>query len=285
MVKADKDLIKPSIYSLLVGFFVTLIFFVPIAIAALVFGTEGTVARIILGLLGAVLVFAQYAVTYIFSAMTIQLIYGYLSAGDGRMDKAWEIVQRDWLDILSLAAASTLVTVIKNAVRGNGRNRNFIGEAIANLINTIWTEATYIVLPIMVIEDVNLKDGLKRATYVIKNNLMLIGISTVGVNWITGIIGFILGALGLLLGFGIALPIISIAADSTPLIVVAILLGGLVASVFFMLASIINTYTSTAYHTCLYIWARDVEKARASQPAGIPVNVAAPQPLAAVLGK
>jgi hypothetical protein len=284
MVLADKDLIKPSIYALIVGFMVTLVFLVPIAIAALVLGTQGMLARIILGLLGAVLVFAQYAVTYLFSAMTIQLIYGYLSEGDGRMDKAWEIVRRDWLDILSLAAASTLVTIVKNAVRGNGRSRNLLGEAVAGLINTVWTEATYIVLPIMVIEDVNLKDGLKRATYIVKNNLMLIGISTVGVNWITGMIGFVFSVIGLVLGFGIAMPIISLAGDSVPLIVVAVVLGVLAASVFFMLASVINTYTSTAYHTCLYIWARDVEKAQAGQSAGIPIRIAAPRPLAAVLG-
>ena len=35
-----------------------------------------------------------------------------------------------------------------------------------------------------------------------------------------------------------------------------------------------------AYHTCLYLWARDVEKA---QVAGQPMQVAAPAPLAAVL--
>lgn len=284
MVSADKDLIKPSIYALFVGFLVTLVFMIPIAITALVLGTQGMIARIILALFGAVLIFAQYAVTYIFSAMTIQLVYGYLSEGDGRMDKAWEIVRRDWFNILTLAAASTLVTLIKNAVRGNGRSRNVIGEAVAGIINTVWTEATYIVLPIMIIEDVNLKDGLKRATYIFKNNLMLIGISTVGVSWITGMIGFVLGAVGLLLGFGIALPLISLAGDVLPLIVVAVVLGVFVASIFFMLASVINTYTSTAYHTCLYIWARDVEKSRASQSAGIPVRIAAPQPLAAVLG-
>jgi hypothetical protein len=45
-----------------------------------------------------------------------------------------------------------------------------------------------------------------------------------------------------------------------------------------MLASVIGSYTSTAYHTCLYLWARDVERA------GTGVQVAAPAPLAAVLG-
>jgi hypothetical protein len=282
MARADTDLIRPSIYALITGLVVSLIGAIPIVVAAIIFGTDNIIGRSILGLLGALLIFAQYAVTYIFSAMTISLIYGYLTDGDGRMDKAWAMVQRDWLDILSLAAASTLVSIVRSWVRGNGRNRNPIREAIANLIDTIWTEATYLVLPIMVIDDQNLKDGLKRATYIAKNNLMLVGVGAVGVRWITGLIGFVLGLIGVVIGIGIAFPIISLAGDSTILVVIAVTLGFLAASIFFMAASVINSYTSTAYHTCLYIWARDVEKAQTT--AGIPVNIAAPAPLAAVLG-
>jgi hypothetical protein len=283
MAFADNDLIKPSIYSLIVGFIVSLIGIIPIALAAFLFGTENIIGRVILGVLGVLLVFAQYSVTYIFSAMTVYLIFGYLSEGDGRMDKAWAIIQRDWLDILSLAAASTLVNVVKGWVKGNSRNRNFIREQIANLIDTVWTEATYLVLPVMVIEDANLKDGLKRATYIAKNNLLLIGISTIGVRWVTGLIGFVFGLVGIVLGVGIAFPLISLAGNSLPIIVVAVILGVLAASVFFMAAHIITSYTSTAYHTCLYLWARDVEKA--GQGVGIPVNIPAPAPLAAVLGR
>jgi len=194
------------------------------------------------------------------------------------MDKAWEIVQRDWLDILSLAAASTLVNIVKNWVRGNGKNRNFIRTSIANLIDTLWTEATFLVLPIMVIEDENLKDGLKRATYIVKNNLLLVGISTVGVRWVTGLIGFVIGLIGVVLGVGIAFPLITLAGDAILLVVIAVILGVMVASVFFMAAQVITSYTSTAYHTCLYLWARNVEHAQQ----GIPVSI--PAPLAAVLG-
>jgi len=278
MALADKDLIQPSIYALFVGFIVSLIGAVPIIAAALLLGTESLFGRVVLGIFGALLAFAQYSVTYIFSAMTIYLIFGYLSEGDGRMDKAWAVVRRDWLDILSLAAASTLVNVVKNMVQGRGRNSNGIRRAIANLIDTLWTEATYLVLPIMVIEDVNLKDGLKRATYIVKNNLLLVGISTVGVRLVTGLIGFVFVAIGLVVGFGIALPLINLAANATWLIVAAVFLGVLAASLFFMAASVISSYTATAYHTCLYLWARDVE--RAGQAANIP----APAPLAAVLG-
>jgi hypothetical protein len=279
MALADKDLIKPSIYALLVGFVVSLIGIIPIALAALLLGTESVFGRAVLGVFGALLVFAQYAVTYIFSAMTVKLIYDYLTNGDGRMDQAWQIVQRDWLDILSLAAASTLVNTVKNWVRGNGRNRNFIREAIANLIDTVWTEAVFLVLPIMVIEDENLKDSLKRATYIAKNNLLLIGVSAVGVRIVTGLIGFGLAVVGIAIGLGIALPVISLAGASTGLIVVGVVLGVLVASIFFMAANVIGSYTSTAYHTCLYLWARNVETAKQ----GIPVVI--PAPLAAVLGQ
>jgi len=278
MALADKDLIKPSIYALLVGFIVSIIGAVPIIVAALLLGTESLLGQVVLGVFGALLAFAQYAVTYIFSAMTIYLIFGYLSEGDGRMDKAWAVVRRDWLDILSLAAASTLVNIVKNMVQGKGQNSNGIRRAIANFIDTVWTEATYLVLPIMVIEDVNLKDGLKRATYLVKNNLLLVGISTVGVRFVTGLIGFIFVMLGLAVGFGIAFPLISLAGETIWLIVLAVILGVLAASVFFMAANVISSYTATAYHTCLYLWARDVE--RAGQTANIP----APAPLAAVLG-
>jgi hypothetical protein len=279
MALADKDLIKPSIYTMIAGFIVSIIGLIPIVLATLIFGTDGAIAQGILGVLGALLVFAQYSVTYVFSAMTVKLIYDYLTNGDGRMDRAWEIVKRDWLDILSLAAASTLVNMVKNWVKGNGRNRNFIRESLANLIDTVWTEATFLVLPIMVIEDENLKDGLKRATYIAKNNLLLIGISTIGVRWVTGLIGFVFAVVGIGLGLVIALPAISLAGNATPLVVVAVVLGVLVASIFFMAANIIGSYTSTAYHTCLYLWARNVEKAEQ----GIPVAI--PAPLATVLGQ
>jgi len=59
-------------------------------------------------------------------------------------------------------------------------------------------------------------------------------------------------------------------------------LGVLIAGVFIMVATVVTSYTATAYHTCLYLWARDVEKAQAS---GQTAQVQAPAPLAAVLGK
>ena len=231
--------------------------------------------------LGAILIFIQYMVGYVFSGMTVYLIYGYLAEGDGRMDKAWAIIRRDFWDITSLAAASTLVNLIKGAVRGKGRSggRNLL----AGIIDTVWTEAAFLILPAMVIEDINLKDGVKRAAQIIKDNLLLVGISTVGVKTITGLVGFLLGALGVALGFGVGLGIVSAGQGSVGWVITGVTLGILVATPFILFATIVSTYTSTAYHTCLYLWARDVERARQSGQTGLAGEVSAPSPLAAVL--
>jgi len=281
MAFKDKDLLKPSVYALIVGMIVSVIGLIPIIGVLFLFGNS-QFGNIILFILGAILIFVQFVVSYVFSGMTVYLIYGYLAEGDGRLDKAWGIVQRDLVDIVTLAAVSTLVSLLRNAAN---RNRGGIGASLArgatNLIQVLWTEASYLVLPAMVIDDLSLKDGMQRVLKITRENLLLIGISTVGVRWVTGLIGFLLGAGGLALAFAIGGGATYLAGGLNTLSIIAIAIGALVFFTFVLVASVVSSYTSTAYHTCLYIWARDVEKA---QTAGQPIQVAAPAPLAAVLG-
>jgi Family of unknown function (DUF6159) len=285
MAFKDRNLIKPSIYSLFAGLVVSVIFLIPIIGSAVLFADRG-LGQVLMVVFGVLLIFAQYSVGYIFSAMTIYLIYGFLAEGDGVMSKAWEIVRREWPNIISLAAASTAVNLLRNAIRGRGRSTG--RNVVSGLLGTVWSEAAFLILPAMVIEGINLKDALKRAGQIVKDNLLLVGISTVGVRAINGLIGFLLGAVGIALGLGAGLGIISLTSVSTLEtlrtlgIAGGIGLGVLLAGLFIMVATIFTSYTSTAYHTCLYLWARDVEKARAS---GSSIAVQAPAPLAAVLNK
>lgn len=283
MAFKDSDLIKPSIYALIVGLIVSVIGMIPIALAAFILGTENIFGQAVLFVLGAILVFAQFVVSYIFSAMTVYLIYGYLSEGDGRMDKAWEIVKRDFIDILTLAAVSTVVNLLKQTVQKNRKGGIVAGlaRAATRALDALWTEAALLVLPAMVIDDLNLKDGLARIVQITKDNLLLVGISAVGVNWVTGLIGFVLGLIGAVIGFGVGYGVVLASGSAVAGIVIGVVLGALIFFAFVTVASVISTYTGTAYHTCLYIWARETEKARAE---GQTSPVAAPAPLAAVLG-
>ncbi len=285
MAFKDKDLIKPSIYALIAGTIVSVIGAIPIIIVAFFIGGAGRVGEFILAVMGAFLVFLNFIVSYVFSGMTAYLIYQYLTEGDGRMDTAWAIVRRDFFDLVTLAAVSTSVNLLKNAARNRRRRRGGIGAeligAAAGLLEVLWTEAAFLILPAMVIEDMSLTAAAKRIAQIARDNLLLVGISTVGVRAVTGLIGFLLGAAGAVLGFGVGYGIIAVLGTSTLGLVFGIGLGILIFLVFTMVGHVINTYTSTAYHTCLYLWARNVEVA---QTAGQPIRIAAPAPLAAVLG-
>jgi hypothetical protein len=172
--------------------------------------------------------------------------------------------------------------MLKNAAN---RNRRGVASGLirgaANLLEALWTEASYLILPAMVIDDLNLKEGMQRVLNITKQNLLLIGISTVGVRWVTGLIGFVLGFGGLVIALAIGGGSVYLAGGINAVSIIGIAFAALIFFTVVMVASVIGSYTSIAYHTCLYIWARDVEKA---QTAGQPIRVAAPAPLAAVLG-
>ena len=281
MAFKDKDLLKPSIYALIVGTVVSVIGIVPILIAAFIFG-DGQFGRIVMGVFGALLMFVQFVVSYVFSGMTVYLIYGYLTKGDGHMSEAWDIVRRDFFDILTLAAVSTAVGFLRSAAQRN-RNRGIasgLARAATGLLETLWTEAAYLILPAMVIDDLNLKDGVTRVVRIVKENLLLIGISTVGVRWVTGLIGFVVGVIGFVIALAIGGGLAYLSNGNTVISIAGIAIGALIFFTFVMVASLFSSYTSTAYHTCLYIWARDVETAKAE---GSSVQVMAPAPLAAAL--
>jgi len=250
----------------------------------LLFGDSGF-GQVLTFVLGALMVFVNFVVTYVFSGMTAYLIFGYLSEGDGRMDKAWAIVKRDFFDLLTLAAASTAVNMLKSLAqrrnqRGGGNILASLARSATGLLEVLWTEASFLILPAMVIDDLNLKNGARRVWEITKNNLLLIGISTVGVRAVTGLIGFVLGVIGAAIGFGVGYGLIAVLGTGVAGLVIGIGLGAMIFFAFVLVASVIGSYTGIAYHTCLYIWARDAEKA---QVAGQPLQVAAPAPLAAVL--
>jgi membrane-anchored glycerophosphoryl diester phosphodiesterase (GDPDase) len=281
MAFKDKDLLKPSIYALVVGLIVSVLGIIPIVIAYLIFGGNA-IGNLVLFTMASILVFVQFVVTYVFSGMTVYLIYGYLTEGDGHMDRAWEIVRRDFFDILTLAAASALVNMLKSSSRRNGRDSllSSLVRSAAGVLETLWTEAALLVLPAMIIDDLNLKDGLRRIWEITKENVLLIGISTVGVRLVTGLISFVFGAIGFVVAVGIGGGSVFLSGGNAAVSIVGIVIGALIFFSFVMVASIFSSYTNTAYHTCLYIWAREVESAQAD---GSSVQVKAPAPLAAAL--
>jgi Family of unknown function (DUF6159) len=276
LARKDSDLLKPSLYSLLVSAVVAVIGAAPMVAVAVLAG-DSQPGRISLYVLGALLIFGQYTIAYVFSGMTAYLVYEYLTEGDGRMDRAWAIVRRDGLDLVSLAAASTAVKLLTNALRGRGGRGSAGSSLVAGILDTVWTTATFFILPAMVIEDLSLPQALKRATYIVKNNFMLVAVTEVGVGTVVGLVGFLLGLAAVALGVVVFLALASISLAAA--IVAAVLVAGLPLAVI----TAFTSYVTTAYHTCLFLWAREAERAVSQGQSA--QTARAPAPLAAVLAQ
>ena len=277
LARQDFDLVKPSLFGLVASTLVAIIGAVPIIIVALL-GGDSQFTQFALYVLGALVIFAQYITAYIFSGMTAILIYHYLTDGDGQLGRAFGVIRRDLLDIISLAAASTVVALITGLLRGNGRRgRNLAGGLAASVIDAVWTTATYFVLPAMVIEDLNLPQALKRATYIIKNNLLVVGVAEIGVGGVVGLVSFLLVVLALAVGGGLFALLVNVN------LILAIVAAVLVVGPAIALVTAFSSYVTTAYHTCLFIWARAAEQAQ-TQGYGAQ-SAAIPGPLAAVLNR
>ncbi len=286
MAAKDPDLLKPSIYSLIVGSIATVILAAPTLLVTFLVG-EGDFGKIILAVMSFVTFFIQFTISYIFAGMTVRLVYDYLTQGDGRMDQAWATVRRDLFDIMTLAAVSALVKLVEmlaNQRRGKQRNFNVMGAiaaVLASILSKVWTVATYFILPAMIIEDLNLGKAAKRATQIIKDNLLLVAVTEIGVGTVVGLIGFLLFILAVALGGGLFFLIGTLANWATEGIVIAAVVGILVAVAIILVVIVLSSYVTTAYHTCLFLWAREVEQARVR---GVPdASVAVPAPIAALV--
>jgi hypothetical protein len=280
MAVKDPDLIKPSIYALVLGAVISL--FGSIAAIGVTFipGSRNSLYLMYI-ILGPIIFFLEYAVSYFFSGMTVRLVYDYLTQGDGRMDQAWATARSEFFNIMTLAAASTVVKLLENMLRGRRGRQSLLGSVLAGILAAVWTTATFFVLPAMVLENLNLGQALKRATLIIKNNLLLVAVTEIGVSGVVDLIASLAITLAVVLGGGI----FYLAGSATNWSITGLIAGGgaavLIAGIVIAVVTTLSSYAKTAYHTCLFLWARQVEEARARGAADS--TVAAPAPLAAVV--
>ncbi|MEO6906560.1 MAG: DUF6159 family protein [Abditibacteriaceae bacterium] len=276
-----KDLVKPSLYAVLVNSMIILVGMIPYYFVLKRVGDHQT-QRVILFVLTAVFMFAQYTATYVLSGITIHLIFEYLTQGDGRMDKAWSIVKGEIWNIMMLAAISTAVGMLRQSVRRDqSGGLDSLASIATGVLDVLWTEASYLILPAIVIDNLSFENGVKRAAQIIKENLLLIGISTVGVNVVVGIVSSVLLIAGAVIALailgGVSILVKGIAAVSF----LKMVLAALVFFAFWIGICVFSAYTTSAYYACLYLWAREVK--RATVMGKSPAQVPAPAPLAAIL--
>lgn len=260
----DKDLIIPSLLSLAVS----LVFLG--AVLGVLWGTglleqmrgDGEGRGLLAAAIGVGVAFCMYMISYFFTAMTVHLVDTFLKGRDAQLGAAFADAKKNLFALISLAVVSTLVAVVTSALRRRGRGG--AGEAVGAAIDKVWTVATFLLLPVIILEDVSLGRALGRARSLHGRNLIPIAVGEIAVSLVTGLIGFavvLLAAVGLFAAGS--------AFGSAVLLPLAVL-GGVV----FAAVVAFNHYLRTAYYTCLYLWAAAAETAGETAQAPAPLAAA-----------
>ena len=194
---------------------------------------------------GILVFFGLLFITYFFTAMTIQLVHAHLMGRDARLGEAFVIAAKHIAGIALLAGVSIAVEILAGLFRSKRGKETFISRAIRE----VWKVATLLALPAIVIDDLSLWKGMKRAKEIVTKNLLIVAIGQIGVSLVGNLIGFVGVAAGVVVG------IYTSSVLAAPLYV-PVAAGGIIIVVTMAFVS----YVKVAYYTCLYINA--VETAR-----------------------
>lgn len=263
LIIKDADVIKPSFYSIFVGMFFTIF-----SIVIMLFIESNLHLGNLFYILAFLVFLGNYLISYFFSGMTAFLVYDYFKDGDATMPEAWTATKKNVLTIFYLAIISSIINIITAIIRGSARRGSSGGffSMILGFLERAWTVATYFMIPAIVIEDRDLKGALERATQIIRKNLLPIGVGEIAVELVT----VLLSVIGITIAIFIGVSSLNVIGPVLALLMTAILILIVIA---------LSLYVTTAYHTCLFLWARSIESTGIRGSAMSP-----PAPIANALG-
>jgi hypothetical protein len=156
-----------------------------------------------------------------------------------------------------MAVVSALVSFLTSR---NDRGRRGL---LSGIVDTAWTVLSQLLMPIVMIEDIDFWAALRRARDIHGRGLVQIAVGEVGLRAIAGlsafaiaVVGFVVGALVVPLGWA------AIVAFVSTMAVLVIALG------------VLNAFARGAYYTCLYLWAVEVERTGDASQARVPSPLA-----------
>lgn len=239
VLRADKELIVFPIISLMGVVVVTLTFAIPAFLAGLFEGmAEGSAT-----ISGVVVAFAFYVIQYcvIFFANTalVGAAMIRLEGGDPTVGDGFRIAFQRLGTILGYALVSATVGMVLRALSERG---GVVGKILSSLVDIAWNVATYLVVPVLVVEDIGPIEAVKRSAQLLKKTW---GEQLVG-EFSIGLVFFLIG-LGTFL-LGVPIIIVAITAGSAILIGLVVMLLVLVwVALGVLSATLSGIYSAAVY--------------------------------------
>jgi len=237
VLKADKELLWLPVLSLFASLIAILTFVLPVSL------TSGLGDLDKESPLFYAVVFALYVLLYciaiFFNAALVHAAYERLKGGDPTVGSALRGAAAKAGSIFGWALVAATVSLLIQMLE---EKLDFLGKIVANLAGIAWSLVTFLIIPVLVIENVSVGKAFKRSGSLFKKTWGENVASQVGF----GLVGFLLMIPAILLiVFGINM------GES------ALLLTVVVAAVWLVLVSVVLSALNAIFRTALYLYAAE----------------------------
>lgn len=249
VLQADKELVVFPIVSAVALAVVSIAFLAPIFAAGVLDNLlfrGGDSAGALTLLVGFAFYFVQYFIILFANSALIGAALIRLDGGDPTVADGIRIAWSHLPSILGYALIAATVGIILRAL---SRSRRGLGRIVGSILGVAWNLATFLVLPVLIVEDLGPVQGLKRSAQLLRSTW---GEQITGNVSITGL--FLIA--GLALTLLILAPAVYLSANVSPLFL-GLGLGVLIPS--YLLIALLNSTMSGIFAAAVYRFATQGE--------------------------
>lgn len=236
---ADKELLLFPIISFFASMLVLVTFFLPLLLAGVFDAIFAGGAQVLGFLVGFLFYIMLYFVTFFFNSALVGAAMIRLEGGDPTVGDGLRIAFNHISSIFGYAVIAATVGVILRAI---SERVGVLGRIVVGLVGLVWNVATFLVVPVLVMEKVGPIDAVKRSAELLKKTW---GEQIVG-NFSIGLI-FGLLIFGVILGGGLLIALAAVAGQTwlilalLVVIVITLIILGLIS------ASLNGIFTAAVY--------------------------------------
>ena len=165
VLRADKELLLFPIVSTIGVIIISILFFVPIAVTGVLTSAFFQEASFLTFIPIIVFYVAQYCVIFFANTALVGAALIRLRGGDPTLADGFRIAASRFFPILGYALIAATVGIILKAISERSKG---LSSIVASLVGMAWNIGTYLVVPILAVENVGPIDAIRRSVELLK---------------------------------------------------------------------------------------------------------------------
>jgi hypothetical protein len=224
VLRSDKELLVFPVLSGIAAMLVVATFLVP-AFAMRLFSGDAGIGTAVVGFL---FYLCQYFVIFFFNAALVAAAMIRLEGGDPTVADGLRAARERIVPILGYAAIAATVGMLLQAMRN--KDNNFLVRMAGSALGVAWTMASFLVVPVLVQQNVGPIDAIKRSVELLKRTWGENAIGNVGIGLVFGLAMFALVVVGAGMVFLAAQASVALAVTVGVFVLLAAVMLGIVQS-------------------------------------------------------